>query len=156
MLFFSSFVPTSHRLEAVLLMSSQSVPLSPAGVSLEKRHSQSKFLLTGATNGPNEEGTIHIIYHKFRYKSFFTMLGEKKNLSENKQTKKSSFLPSFFIIIFFKILLPFFSLMEKDFPLICLLCKAYLCLKECHEGHGKFIYKCDQIQMKKLNIRKLL
>lgn len=151
-------MPTSHRLEAVLLMSSQSVPLSPAGVSLEKRHSQSKFLLTGATNGPNEEGTIHIIYHKFRYKSFFTMLGEKKK-SIRKQTNKKIFIspfPSFFIIIFLKILLPFFSLMEKDFPLICLLCKAYLCLKECHEGHGKFIYKCDQIQMKKLNIRKLL
>lgn len=151
-------MPTSHRLEAVLLMSSQSVPLSPAGVSLEKRHSQSKFLLTGATNGPNEEGTIHVIYHKFRYKSFFTMLGEKKK-SIRKQTNKKIFIspfPSFFIIIFLKILLPFFSLMEKDFPLICLLCKAYLCLKECHEGHGKFIYKCDQIQMKKLNIRKLL
>lgn len=151
-------MPTSHRLEAVLLMSSQSVPLSPAGVSLEKRHSQSKFLLTGATSGPNEEGTIHIIYHKFRYKSFFTMLGEKKK-SIRKQTNKKIFIspfPSFFIIIFLKILLPFFSLMEKDFPLICLLCKAYLCLKECHEGHGKFIYKCDQIQMKKLNIRKLL
>lgn len=151
-------MPTSHRLEAVLLVSSQSVPLSPAGVSLEKRHSQSKFLLTGATNGPNEEGTIHVIYHKFRYKSFFTMLGEKKK-SIRKQTNKKIFIspfPSFFIIIFLKILLPFFSLMEKDFPLICLLCKAYLCLKECHEGHGKFIYKCDQIQMKKLNIRKLL
>lgn len=111
-------MPTSHRLEAVLLMSSQSVPLSPAGVSLEKRHSQSKFLLTGATNGPNEEGTIHIIYHKFRYKSFFTMLGEKKNLSENKQKKNLHFSLSFFLYYYFFLnFASFFFFNGEGFPI---------------------------------------
>lgn len=38
---FSYFVPTLHRLEAVLLGSSQFVPLAAAGDNVEKRCSQS-------------------------------------------------------------------------------------------------------------------